>query len=373
MIQIIVISILIILFFWLQGKVYSRLWDKDLNVTIKFANHEVFEGDESSLLEIIENQKKLPLTMINVKFQTDRNLLFEDEKGASKTDQFYRNDIFQINGFEKITRTLQFTAGKRGYYRIEHADLVGTDLLMKDRYFGSSDNYTSIYVYPKLFRSKEMQLSLNQLNGEILSKRNLLEDPFEYRGIREYQPYDDMRTINWKATAKTGELKVNQKNETSLKEVRIFINTEDNGVLKKDDCVEAGFQIAAGLSKYLTDQGMRISCYSNAQDIISAQPLIIESNSGKSHLNKIYRNLARIDLEKTGKGFVELFSDKVLTGKHELITIFISSNQYDDYTDLLHKYQMQGGSFIWYFPVWELDDPKVPEALRKNIRFIHIR
>ena len=37
-----------------------------------------------------------------------------------------------------------------------------------------------------------------------------MEDPFEYRGIREYQPYDDMRSVNWKATAKTGDLKVNQ-------------------------------------------------------------------------------------------------------------------------------------------------------------------
>ena len=90
-------------------------------------------------------------------------------------------------------------------------------------------------MYPKPFSHPDFKRSLKQLNGEVLTKRHLLEDPFEYRGIRDYQPQDDLKSINWKATARTGDLKVNQKNYTSQKSVRIFVNLEDTGILKKED------------------------------------------------------------------------------------------------------------------------------------------
>ena len=89
-----------------------------------------------------------------------------------------------------------------------------------------------------LYDSRRLRQSFVQLNGEMLTRRHLLEDPFEYRGIREYQPYDDMRSINWKATAKTGDFKVNQMGYTSLKSVRIFFNIQDDNILKKEEAVE---------------------------------------------------------------------------------------------------------------------------------------
>jgi uncharacterized protein (DUF58 family) len=69
------------------------------------------------------------------------------------------------------------------------------------------------------------------VNGVMQTKRQFLEDPFEYRGMREYQPYDDMKSINWKATAKTGDFKVNLHDFTTVRSVRIFLNLEDTGII----------------------------------------------------------------------------------------------------------------------------------------------
>lgn len=373
MISVIVIAIVFLALFNLQNRIYGKLWSKNLGVNIRFESNELFEGDSGNLLEIIENGKGLPLTMINVKFQTDRNLIFDNEVGASTTDQFYRNDIFQINGYEKITRTLPFVANKRGYYKVNNIDLVGTDLLFSEHFYATHNVDTRIYVYPRPLITSEMHMSLQQLNGEILSKRHILEDPFEYRGIREYQPYDDMRTINWKATAKTGEFKVNQKNETSLKEVRIFINAEDTGILKKEECVEACFQIAAGLCKLLTDEGMRISCYCNNLDVLSSKPMIVNSNIGKVHLGNIYKSLARLDTSKSGAGFVSLFGDKILNEDKDIMTIFISANHYNDFTLLLDKFRSSKRRFMWYYPILEKSNPEIPGALSGDVRFIHLK
>ena len=234
MIQLLGIIVFALLLYLGQKYVYAKIWQRDLKVSLSFREDGIWEGQESELSEIIENRKRLPLTMLKVKFQTDRHLVFADTKGSRTTDRYYRNDIFQIGRLEKVTRALHFTGGRRGYYTIQEADLVASDLFLTAQYTATTPiEHCSLYVYPKPFSHPDFKRSLKQLNGEVLAKRHLLEDPFEYRGIRDYQPQDDLKSINWKATARTGDLKVNQKNYTSQKSVRIFVNLEDTGILQK--------------------------------------------------------------------------------------------------------------------------------------------
>ena len=160
-------------------------------------------------------------------------------------------------------------------------------------------------MYPKPFSHPDFKRSLKQLNGEVLAKRHLLEDPFEYRGIRDYQPQDDLKSINWKATARTGDLKVNQKNYTSQKSVRIFVNLEDTGILKKEDCVEACLQIATALLLLFLEQGMQVALYCNGIDTISGDPCILEAGGGVRQRNVCLQTLARIDTAKPVQSFFQ--------------------------------------------------------------------
>ena len=61
-----------------QKYIYARIWNKELTVSISFLEDGIREGQESELSEIIENRKRLPLTMLKVKFQTDRHLVLRD-------------------------------------------------------------------------------------------------------------------------------------------------------------------------------------------------------------------------------------------------------------------------------------------------------
>ncbi len=373
MIQLMEIGLLALLIFFVQQKIYKRLWNKNLTAGLSFLNTSLFEGEEGSLQEIIENRKRLPLSMLKVKFQTNRNLIFDTTKGSRTTDQYYRNDVFHVGGGEKITRTIPFVGGKRGYYQIESLDLVASDLFLTTEMVDTLPVNKSIYIYPKPFDSREFQQSLQQLNGEVLTRRHLLEDPFEYRGIREYQPFDDIRSINWKATAKTDELKVTQKNYTSLPAIRIFFNIEDNGVLKKEECVDASFQIVAGLSKFFLGQGIRVSCYGNGVDLFTGDPVAVEASTGKGQLEQIYRTLARVDTTKPVVNFTRYFGEKLLEHSGNTITCIVSPNQYADFVELVETFQNDGGDYIWFYPVWERTDPELPEALKKNIRILHLR
>lgn len=372
MIKLIGIGIIAFLLFILEQKIYKKVWNRKLLVSVRFTSNVIFEEDEGTIQEIIENRKMLPLSLLNVKFSTSRNLEFEDESGSRTTDKYYRNDVFMVGSREKVTRTLTFRGSHRGVYSIANVSLTASDLFLVSRMADEASVNTTLYVYPKPFDSNEFKLSLRQLNGEVLAKRHLLEDPFEYRGIREYQPFDSMRSINWKASAKTDELKVNQKNYTALKSIRIFMNLEDSGVLKKSECVEASIRIAAGLCEFFLSQGMQTACYANAEDMFTGECISLEPNGGTNQMNAIYRALARCNADNT-HDFFECFGEKLFDDSSALFTCFIAPNQYEDFIKIVTDYQEKGLDYIWFYPVWESADPCIPDELSDRIRFIHIR
>lgn len=345
-----IIGIGIIAFFLvvIQMLLYKKYWAKNLHVSVTFRQNAIYEGDEGEIIEVIENRKRLPLPMLKVKFQTSKNLGFLDEKGSKTTDQYYRNDIFQVGGGEKITRTLHFIGKKRGYYRINNIDLVASDLFFLNE---DSQNRTTsqyMYVYPGIYREEEFRLSLQKLNGDILVKRHMLEDPFEYRGIREYQPFDDIRSVNWKATARTGQLKVNQKNYTAMQTIRIFLNLDDESIWKKDNEMEKAMQMVMGIASFFLGQGIRVSCYTNSRDILTEEPIELQGLSCIGQLEVLGKSLARADVAKTPHKFVDLYHEKILASSDSFFTFFVSVNEYTDFQSLLEECKTQGMDYHWY-------------------------
>ncbi len=367
MIRLLGIGLIGFLLLWLQKLLYEKLWEKSLYVSVSFGKEPVFEGEQGELKEIIENRKRLPLSMLKVKFKTDRHLIFGNEKGSRTTDQYYRNDVFRIGGGERVTRTLKFQGGRRGYYTIDEISLVASDLFFLGQLVTDRPAKTEVYVYPRPYDAARLRQSLVRMNGEMLSRRHLLEDPFEYRGIREYQPYDDMRSINWKATAKTGDLKVNQRNYTSLKSVRIFFNIQDDNILKKDAAVEMTLRIVASLCQIFLQQGIQVSCYGNGVDIVTHSPLNIPPKAGQGQMDAVYRGLARIDVELPAANFPEIFEEMLFQKAQGSFTYFVAPNRYDDFVELLTRYRDAGNPFLWFYPSSSGRDPELPPALEQYI------
>ncbi len=74
MIQLLGIIVFALLLYLGPDILYAKIWQRDLKVSPSFREDGIWEGQESELSEIIENRKRLPLTMLKVKFQTDRHL-----------------------------------------------------------------------------------------------------------------------------------------------------------------------------------------------------------------------------------------------------------------------------------------------------------
>ena len=371
--KIIGLGIIAFVLFLIQKKVYIKLWDKNLKVSISFSQTGISEGETGEIVEIVENRKRLPLNMLKVKFQTSRFLEFADDAGSKTTDQYYRNDIFQIGGGEKITRKLSFVGKKRGYYHIKNIDIVGTDLFLSGEMLKSMGTNCYLYVYPKLFDSSEFRQSLQRLNGEVLVKRHLIEDPFEYRGIREYQPFDDIRSVNWKATARTGSLMVNQKNYTAMQTIRIFLNVEDNGILKKDREVETSMQIVMGLAAFFLAQGIKVACYANGKDVITGEAISIAGGAGAGQQDVIGKALARIDTAQEPWDFPTIFGEKIIEEAKGTITFFVSPNGYGNFLELLEKCKQEGVEYTWFYPYVVPAEPEVPAEMKEHVHLVALK
>ena len=366
------LGIIAFLLFLLQVKIYRTFWDRHLNVSLDFSKTFLTEGEKGQIVEVIENKKRLPLPMLKMQFQTSRNLQFDSKKQTKNSDQYYRSDIFQISGGERITRTLTFTAAKRGYYQIKAINLVGSDLFFTKEFFKTTKTDKFLCVYPKCYDSEQFQNTLQKLNGDIIVKRHLLEDPFTHRGIREYQPSDELRSINWKASAKCSELMINQRNYTSSPNIHIYVNTQDNNVLKKDLEIEASIQMMMGLATTFLQQGIQVSCYSNGRDILTEETTKIIAGAGIRGLDTIGKAFARLDTTKTPESFLDFWNQVHTKETEDPLHIFISIHGYPDFLEVLGQCEEKKVPYLWIFPYSEKEQPILPENYLSHLHFIKI-
>jgi len=107
---------------------------------------------------------------------------------------------------------------KRGYYRLETAQVTFADM---DLYI---DSNAELYVYPKeleVERIEEMNMIIRQ--GQM-SKLPVLEDVFEYAGIRNYSTGDAINMINHKASARMNRFMVNNHQYMLGRKIKLYNN-----------------------------------------------------------------------------------------------------------------------------------------------------
>ena len=115
---------------FLQKKLYQKNWQKNLKIQVSFQDSAIYEGEESTLKEVVVNDKLLPIPALELGISMSRNLEFDREAkaNASITDQSYKRDVFSFLFHQQVTRTLPFQAKKRGFYEITGAHAVAYDL-----------------------------------------------------------------------------------------------------------------------------------------------------------------------------------------------------------------------------------------------------
>lgn len=351
------------LLYLLQKFLYRRFWDKELNVDLYFTKDTAVEGDELTLIEEITNRKILPLPLLKVKFKTSKYLEFPGMENAAITDNYYRSDVLSLMMYQKLTRHLPFLCKHRGFYTLDRVDLICSNLFMSSEMVKDLAQNLSLYVYPKTITSPAFEPMYKTLLGTVLTKRFINEDPFEFRSIREYQSYDALKSVNWKASSKTGDLKVNTYNYTSSFQVKLLLNLEQETALRQEDLEEESIRLAASLAERFLSKGIPVSLQTNCHTILGNLSESIKPGSGIHHLDSINRALSLLDTSKSSIPFVPYLKEDCLAGQNDFV-ILISTYQKEDFQDLLHHMSAKKIDFSWILPV----NQDVSTSLRDELK-----
>lgn len=295
----------------MQAVLYNRFFSYGLSISVSFQEHSAVEGEDSLLVETVINRKLLPLLTLQAKFQINGSLEFETMENTVITDNTYRNDIFSVMPYEKLIRKHIFHCKKRGYYHTNGIDVISYDLFLSRKSVKFIPNESVFYIYPKPASTQRLNVPFQRLMGTLLTKRFHMEDPFEFRNIRPYQLYDTMKDINWKASAKTGDLKVNVHNYTASQEVTIFLNLDSDTNWRFDALAEESIRIAAAYAALLLSRGIMTELVTNGIDVISGSSLLISSGAGQEHMTSINEGLARLDISRDVSPFINYLDEAV--------------------------------------------------------------
>lgn len=333
---------------YLIEKIYKKIWDRNLDVKVDFQREPAYAGEEGYLTETITNRKWLFLPVLSVGFQVHRNLVFADGENASVSDLSYKRDIFSVGSYQKITRKISFLCSKRGYYELDKIELVSRNPLMTGRYYMTLSHPDFMYVLPGTVNQKLLDIPFQKIMGSVTIKKNLYEDPFEFRGIREYQPTDPMNKINWKASARSDQWMVNLYDSTCSQEIRIYLDLEEETIWKYDDIHEEGIRVAVALVDKFVAAGIPTGILSNGRDVKTGEILSIDPGTGPQQIQNIKEGLARIDLTQTAERMDVLYQAEREKMEHTSCTyIVIAKNQQISKYEWMEQFARQGAAVIW--------------------------
>lgn len=358
---------------WLLEKIYQKNWSNGLTVSIKFQSEPVFEGKKASLTETIENRSWMFMPVLQVGFRVDRNLKFPEEENAAVSDKLYERDIFSVMFYQKITREIRFETAKRGYYVIDRADLMTKTLLATEELHENAELFTYLYVYPRLISVDSLEVIFRRMMGEITAQRRIYEDPFAFRGLREYMPGDPLNKINWKASARAMDTLVNVHDSTESARCCFLLDVEDEGILRFEQVHEEGIRLAASLGAQMIERQIPVSLLANGVDQVTGETIYLEPGSGMRQKNRLFESLARLKTEEEPEPFPELLKRYLpeITREHPLC-VLITRNQRPRLVEAVQEITRTGASLLWIATVtrdipWKLEQIQGAEIIRWEV------
>jgi hypothetical protein len=297
--------------------------------------------------------------------------VFDDEEDANVSDRYYRNDVFSILGNQRIVRSLEFETTARGVFSINELQISSRDLFLKHPFAYIAGNETKLYVLPKRIPMAECVDIRNSIMGDYEVRRWDNPDPFAFRGIRPYQSYDTMHSINWKATAGKGELMVNQYQATTESEVRIYLNLKPYMKSQADLLAEHSISIVSTIAADCIAHGINVGFYTNGVDIDNrtadssfdeksykiVNPYL-EAAGGKLHLKALDMMLARLDISAKTSDMLDVLKRGFSGNEHHVTHVLISSYRDDALYEFFEEH-LSGNSFFWIVPARDGDTVKL--------------
>lgn len=267
-------------------------------------------GNELEITMSVTNAKLLPLVWMRVRDEWPAGLKpvgFVLRPVSHRGTQAFIGTV-SVRWYERLRRRYRARCEERGLFwfgpvELEAGDpfgIAGVTLMLEAR--------EELVVLPKVLDVPGFELLTGHPLAEETVAHSLAYDPTALRGTRVYRAGDQMRAINWRATARFGALHTNEFDPASLAAVRLLLNV---GVLRSSwraidpQRMELLCVVAASLAAAFAADGFSVGLASNARMARDWRAVDVEPAEGA--LPQVLETLARM-LPYSGRGFGEVLA-----------------------------------------------------------------
>jgi len=220
---------------------------------------------------------------------------------------------FFILGWRNVELRYKVEIKKAGLYRLKDLKIDVRNPLNTWRNIRTLDLDFEFEVKPKVRRVIRIRTERTKAKSPIpdIDVSKIGSPGTEFREIRDYN-YEPMKFINWKATARTGSLKVNVYEVEGKKTVWFFVDAN----VYMERVLDFLITLTASLSYYFAQRGHKIGMY-----IVGLRELLYP-DVGFKQFGRILESLSRIECGEEGlNSALELCKPYLLTYKPYVILI----------------------------------------------------
>lgn len=286
----------------LMGAV-GQYWSKHLfdrvTFTHKPSQRRAFIDEPIGLDIELSNQKILPLPWYEWHLALVEEWSVEGEKlaeaSAPGTNYLVRRGA--LGWYQKNAWRVTLKVPVRGYHQIGPARVRSADLLGIFPRSGDFDAPEHVTVFPRVFTMEELGFPADRPFGEQKGRNRIYEDPLRVAGIREYLPGDPLKRIDWKATARSGELQARVYESSATQQLYLLVNIDTlehawEGYLKDD--LERTISTAASVAVWGSGARFAVGLLANGSFPAADRPIRIAPSRSPSQLTHLLEALAVI-------------------------------------------------------------------------------
>jgi uncharacterized protein (DUF58 family) len=276
--------------------VLSRLWTRlvstGIQVERRFDPH-AFHGEQTAVDVLVTNRSRLPLLWLE---------LHESLPLALHIPNFERW-VVSLEPGEQTAIRYKLNCNRRGYYQLGPLRTRTGDFLQAARDREGAWPEDRFIVYPRIVPLTHLSIPSQLPFGTLASRERIFEDASRFFGVRDYDPGDSLRMINWKSSAHLDRLQVKRFQPAIALHTTIFLdlNTEAYNIYSRVNASEMGIVVAASLAAYLIERRQQVGLMLLGIDQMTELTGLtaVPPSHGREHLIRLLETLARANLAAT--------------------------------------------------------------------------
>ena len=210
----------------------------------------IVKGEKTPYYFVLSNEDFMSYADVRVTFLD----------GFSEVQNMSFSQSYHLIPSEKIRNNTEILCKYRGEYCIGVKDVIVTDFLRLFSIRYPAPSTISMSVLPRIAELDKLELAPVDSDAKLIKFLHSKDSELIDSDMNKYVPGDSAKLINWKVSAKRGELFSRQSSDTQNKSIVFIMDMTDSGGDEYEKCVfeDKVIESALATANYLVKKGVPV-------------------------------------------------------------------------------------------------------------------